>query len=208
MDVHLRTLLIVLLLTAAATAAALHLPATEGMDTFGLVLDLVPFAGAVIATGMMVLRLRLARVPWISVLIAGYTCSAFALVSMLGTAHLVAVIDKAMNTSGEFAYDFHFYSLIQLGGSLVLGGFFGALQAPLLARGQRPAWTISLVIWSVLLLINVPLIPLQGFAVLFSVLAALGVAVLYGARFFQRDLSEFKAHQRPQGEELETDPDH
>ena len=176
-----KTLLAVLLLAAIATALALYLPAAKKMAALSLALDLVPFAGALAAAVITAARLRRTNIERMPLLLATYGCFAGALVGALGVAHLVAVMAKAMNET-SFVYDFRLYALIQLGLALVACGFIAAMLAPRLVMGQRSVWWMSLVIWSMVLMINLPLIPLQGFAILFSVLAALAVLALYGMR--------------------------
>jgi hypothetical protein len=115
-------------------------------------------------------------------LIAVYSYFAGGLVGVLGLTHLVAVVIEAINQGRQhqFVYGFRFYSLVQLGVLLIATGIMAAIEAGGLARGERAAWRASLLVWIAILAINLPLVVLQGFALLFSVLAALELLLLGG----------------------------
>lgn len=184
MDVKFRPLLIVFVLTAIATTVALLVPPTRELRGVALLLDLVPFGGVAAATVMATIRLRCLPLPLIRLLIAVYGYFAGALVGALGLAHLVAVIIDSIvqGRQHQFVYSFRFYSLVLLGVLLAAAGLVAAIEAERLARGRRAAWCVSLSVWTAILAINLPLVPLQGFAVLFSVLAALELLLLGGMR--------------------------
>jgi hypothetical protein len=175
-------LLTVFVLTAIATTVAHLLPLAADLRPVALLLDLVPFGSAVVATLITTTRLRRDHPPLTRLLIGAYGYFAGALVGALGVAHLVAVglaaLDRARQQ--QFVYSFRVYSLLLLGGLLVAAGLIAGIQAARLARGQRAAWRASLSVWAAILAINLPLVPLQGFAILFSVLAALGLFLLGG----------------------------
>jgi hypothetical protein len=184
MDMKFRPLLTVFVLTAIATTVAqLFSPARELLP-LALLLDLVPFGGVVAATVIATVRLRRVPLPLIRLLIAVYGYFAGALVGTLGLAHLVAVVIGSIDRGRqpEFVYSFRFYSLVLLGVLLIAAGLMAAIEAARLARGHRAAWRASLSVWTAILAINLPLVSLQGFAVLFSVLAALEVLLLGGMR--------------------------
>lgn len=182
MDVKFRTLLAVFVLTAiAGTVAQLLPPAREWL---ALLLDIVPLGGVAVATAIAGVRLRRVPLPLTRLLIAVCGYFAGALVGTLGLAHLVAVIIVAINRGyqHQFVYSFNFYSLVLLGVLLIVAGVSATIETARLALGHRAAWRASLLIWTAILAINLPLVPIQGFAVLFSVLAALELLLLVGMR--------------------------
>ena len=91
------------------------------------------------------------------------------LIAALGTGHLIAVVSRAVSGEGSgpdgaFVYDFRFYALVLLGMLLMAGGVGCFAPARGLTHGEKRAWRTTL--WSTvaLLVINVPLIPVQGLA--------------------------------------------
>ena len=184
MDVKFRLLLTVFVLTAIATTVAMLLPPARELLPLALLLDFVPFGGVVAATVIATVRLRRVPLPLIRLLIAVYGYFAGALVGALGLAHLVAVVIVSIGRGRQhqFVYSFHFYSLVLLGVLLIAAGIMAASEAASLARGHRAAWRASLSVWTAILAINLPLVSLQGFAVLFSVLAAVELLLLGGMR--------------------------
>ncbi len=184
LDVKFRPLLTVFLLTAIATTVAMLFPPARELLPLALLLDFVPFVGVVAATIIATIRLRRVPLPPIRLLIAVYGYFAGALVGTLGLNHLVAVVIVSIDRmrQHQFVYSFHFYSLILLGMLLIAAGLMAAVESVRLARGHRPAWRASLSVWTAILAINLPLVPLQGFAVLFSVLAALELLLLVSMR--------------------------
>lgn len=186
MDVKFAPLLALLVVTAIATSLSHVLPRGRELRQVALLLDLVPFAGAVVATVVTTLRLRRAPLPWIRLATAVFGYFAGALIGALGAAHSVAVIMTAIGRERQnaFVYDFHFYSLLLLGVLLITTGAAGATAAAHLARGDRASWRASIAVWTAILAINVPLIPLQGFAILFSSLAALQLLLVWRSNVF------------------------
>ncbi|HYI10932.1 MAG TPA: hypothetical protein VEK57_17885 [Thermoanaerobaculia bacterium] len=183
MDVKFRPLLIVVVLTAIATAVAQVLPPSRELRSVALLLDSVPLGGVVLATVIAALRLRRASLPLVRLLIAVYGYFAGALIGTLGVAHLVAIVVASLGRGRQqFVYSFRFYSLVLLGVLLIMTGLMAAMQAAHLARGHRGAWRASLSVWTAILAINLPLVPLQGFAIVFSVLAVLELLLLGGMR--------------------------
>jgi hypothetical protein len=184
MDVKFGMLLAVFALTAIAGTVAQILPPAREFVPLALLLDFVPLGGVITATVIVAIRLRRVSVPLIRLLIATYGYFAGALVSTLGLAHTVAVTTGAINRGlqHQFVYSFHFYSVVLLGVLLITVGFMATIETARLAQGNRAAWRASLSISTAILAINLPLVPLQGFAVLFSVLAALELLLLAGTR--------------------------
>ena len=90
---------------------------------------------------------------------------------MLGlmTLHLAAVVGQAISGKGfggeaYFAYDFRFYSLLLLAVVIIIPSLVFVLHARRLTEGNATAWNRTLWACIVLLLINVPLVPIQAFA--------------------------------------------
>ncbi len=104
----------------------------------------------------------------------------------LAAGHLGGVIGGALSDPGpggsSFEYDFRFYSLVLVG--TLIGGpaLVCVLQARALSRGESRAWRRTVWAGVLLLVVNVPLIPIQGFAALLSALAAANVAALAAGR--------------------------
>ncbi len=178
----LKPLLIVLVLTAVATTIAILLP--SGNELVAILLDLVPIVGVLGATVFVIFRLRRKPFPKVRLLTAGYSYLAGGLVAALGLAHLVAVVLRAVNQARkeQFVYDFRFYSLLLLGVFLIAAGISASNKAANLAHGERGAWKASLTVWIIILAINLPLVPLQSFAVFFSALAVLELLLLVSLR--------------------------
>jgi hypothetical protein len=171
---------VVLILTALATTAAQLLPSANEFRAAGLVFDVVPIGSAVVATLITAIRLRREHLPLIRLANGVYGYFAGALIGALGVAHLVAITIAAVGRSGPFVYTFRFYSLALLGMLLVAGGAMAAVQTTRVALDQRGARRASVTVWAAILAMNLPLIPLQGFAILFAVLAGLGLLLVAG----------------------------
>lgn len=182
-DIRPAPLLTVFILTAIATAAAHSLPPSGPLRSLGLVLDFVPVAGVVIATVLGAGTFRPVD-SWTRVVTAVYGYFAGGLIGAFGVAHTVSVVVGVIRRAGHdrFTYTFRLYSLLLLGAILIATGLMAALQSARLGHGGRSAWRASLSVWLLILAINLPLMPLQRFAILFSVLAALAVLLLVASR--------------------------
>jgi hypothetical protein len=172
-------LLTVFVLTAIATAGAQVLPAERDLVPLALLLDLVPMGGVAVATALAIRSLRRASLSLVRLLIGAYGYLAGGLVGAFGVSHTVAVAMVAVERASrhEFVYTYRFYSLVLLGALLIVTGLIAAIEAERLARrgsGRRA----SVWVWTAVLAVNLPLVPLQGFAVLFSVLAAVELLLL------------------------------
>ena len=103
------------------------------------------------------------------------------LIAFMGLAHLYGVMVTA--TRRSYAYDFRFAALLLVGIVLVFGGALCLSAVRGLARGQRTAWGRASIGTLLLLLVLVPLIPLQpDMAPGLSLLAAGNLIVLVAAR--------------------------
>jgi hypothetical protein len=96
----------------------------------------------------------------------------------LSAAHLVVVLIVALGRS-PLVYDFRLYSLVLLGVVLTGLGLLLALAASGLVRGDPPRTRLARNAALMLLLVNAPLAPLQGFAVALAALAAVTLAAVF-----------------------------
>ncbi len=106
---------------------------------------------------------------------------------LLGSGHLLGVLRRALEGQGfagapTFEYGFAFYSVVLLGVLLVGPGLACLWHTRRLLRGDASARRAALRWSAVLLLINVPLIPLQDFAILLTATSALNLIALFAAR--------------------------
>ena len=162
-------LLAALILTAMATTVAQLLPPETEFRAVALLLDVVPFGSVVVATLITSIRLRRERLPLIRLANGVYGYFAGGIIGALGVAHLVAVSLAAVDGGRlPFVYTFRVYSLVMLGVLLVATGLIAAVQARRVALDPRGRWRASFTVWAAMLAINLPLVPLQGFAILFS----------------------------------------
>ena len=86
-----------------------------------------------------------------------------ALIAALGSAHTIAVIGRALR-GPSFVYNFRLYSLVLLGACQIAGGLRCLSTSWRVARGDARAWKAALAATMLLLIVNVPLVPIQGFA--------------------------------------------
>ena len=112
----------------------------------------------------------------------GIASSALAFGSGLVTAglaagHLVGVTVTELRRSPP-QYDFRVYALLLLGVVLAALGTRLAVTAIGVARGEYPAWRSGVTAAVVLLMVTLPLAPLDGFAVGLSFFAFIGLASL------------------------------
>jgi hypothetical protein len=123
------------------------------------------------------------------VLVVGATAAGFGgLVNLiLGGAHLLAVLARPIQgrpVAGAevFEYTFHYYSLVLLGFAVVVPALYLVGRVRGVARGELGAWRIAFWMTVILLAVNAPLIPIQGFAPLLSGTALAGLLGLTAAR--------------------------
>ena len=102
------------------------------------------------------------------------------LLTVMGLGHLYGVIVTAQIKG--YAYDFRLAALLVVGMALVFGGALCLSAVRGLARGQRTAWGRALIGTLLLLLVLVPLIPMQpDMNPGLSVLAAVNLIALLAA---------------------------
>jgi hypothetical protein len=112
---------------------------------------------------------------------AGMTLFVGLLITVMGLAHLYGVVVTASKKG--YVYDFRLASLVLVGIALVFGGALCLSAVRGLARGQRTAWGRALIGTLLLLLVLVPLIPMQpDMAPGLSVLASVNLIVVVVAR--------------------------
>ena len=134
------------------------------------------FVATVATAAFLAFRFRSASGPWPIVVLSSSAGLFFLAASVLFVAHLAAVLSLPLR-SASASYDFHLYSLLLLGvvgfvpAALGLGAWRG------LTHGIEASWRRATRACLVLLMVNVPLIPLQDFAVAFSIC---GISVLAG----------------------------
>ena len=101
--------------------------------------------------------------------------------------HLASVVGRAISGRGfggeaRFAYDFRFYSLLLMAVVIVIPGLVFVTHARRLTDGHATAWKRALWASGALLLINVPLVPIQAFALNPALLATINLVSLWAAR--------------------------
>ena len=108
---------------------------------------------------------------------AGMTLFVGMLITIMGLGHVYGVIVTATNRG--YAYDFRLAALFVVGIALVFGGALCLSAVRGLGRGRRTAWGRALIGTLLLLLVLVPLIPMQpDMAPGLSILAAVNLMVL------------------------------
>ena len=101
--------------------------------------------------------------------------------------HLAAVIGRAVSGQGfggepRFAYDFRFYSLLLLAVVIIIPGLVFVMHARRLTEGDAGAWTAAIWASGMLLLINIPLVQIQAFALDPVLLATINLVSLWAGR--------------------------
>ena len=110
-----------------------------------------------------------------------FTFFSGALIGLLGAAHTLAVVGRALR-GPAFEYDFRLYSLVLLGVSLIAGGLRCLSTSWKVARGDARAWKTALGASTMLLVVNVPLMPIKGFATGFSAFLVMTLFALIAMR--------------------------
>jgi hypothetical protein len=101
--------------------------------------------------------------------------------------HLAAVVGRAIAGKGfggeaRFTYDFRFYSLLLLAVVIIIPGLVFVMHARRLTEGDATAWRRALWASGALLLINVPLVHIQAFALEPALLATINLVSLWAGR--------------------------
>jgi hypothetical protein len=130
------------------------------------------------ATALVGFRFRSAASSLPVVIVAWTTGLFFVAATALFAVHLGAVLSLPLR-SAVVSYDFRLYSLLLLGVVGLVPAILGLHTLPGLARGGVPARGRATRICLVLLAVNIPLIPLQDFAVAFSISGVCVLAELF-----------------------------
>jgi hypothetical protein len=99
----------------------------------------------------------------------------------LAAGHLAGVAITELRRSPP-TYDFRVYALLLLGAVLGVLGTRLAITAIGIARGERAAWRKGVTAAAVLLMVTLPLAPIDGFAVGLSFFAFTGLVPLLAVR--------------------------
>jgi hypothetical protein len=84
----------------------------------------------------------------------------FSLVLLFGLGHMIGVLLGAIRRS-DFVYDFRFYSMLLVGGLMIVPSIVGLRQLPGLRRRKAAAWRRARHVSAVLLAVNLPMLPMQ-----------------------------------------------
>ena len=106
----------------------------------------------------------------------------FLAVAVLFIGHLGGVVSLLLDSTLSTPYDFRFFSLLLLGVVGLAPAVQGLRVWPGLARSEKSCWRRALRACLLLLAINVPLIPLQDFAIAFSIAGTAVLASLWTAQ--------------------------
>lgn len=150
-----------------------------------MLVALVVFLAAIGAAVWLAIDARRRRAPEPLVGAVGLCCG---LVTVgLMALHLMAVVGRAISGKGfggqaHFAFDFRFYSLLLVAVVIIIPGLVFVMHARRLTDGDATAWKRALWASGALLLINVPLVPIQAFALSPALLATINLVSLWAGR--------------------------
>lgn len=124
------------------------------------------------------------RVPKAMSIVSAVDFACGSLTLGLAAAHLLAVSGLAVfrALTGEGAYDLRLYWLLLLGTANAIPGFLCARSARGLTQGDLQFWKIALWCSLFLLMVNLPLAPLNGFGTPLAVFASVNILSLAAAR--------------------------
>ena len=134
------------------------------------------------ATALFAFRFRSASAALPIVIVSWTTGLFFLAASVLFAAHLGAVVSLPLRAASG-SYDFHLYSLLLLGVVGLVPSVLGVRTLSGLARGTGVCGKRATRMCFALLAVNIPLIPLQDFAVALSIS---GASVLVGLLLARR----------------------
>lgn len=147
---------------------------------------LVAVAAALVWAYRHVIRYgRERQAPRALLIVAGLDALCGLANSLLLSAHLAAVLGRAVQGRGffgasTFSYDFTFKALVLVGLAIALPGFLCLAQARGLTRGERSAWSNAL--WWSLWLLGINAFFWRAFAPLLALLALINLIGLVAAR--------------------------
>jgi hypothetical protein len=130
---------------------------------------------------------RRRRVPGALVAAAAIDLYCGVVIASLGTMHVLAVVGRALagkgsGPGGTFVYDFRFYSLVLFGVTLITPALAALTAVRRLTRGDAAGGRVAVSASLVLLALNIPLVPIQAFAMAPSVFALANLVALWSAR--------------------------
>ncbi len=140
-------------------------------------------AAAVVAIVGILALARTRRRPFPRAAAAAGSASYGLVCSLLISAHLVAVLSRPLRQGLEaFEYDFRFYALGLVGTLILIQGVRSIASVRGLLAGEGPARRRALSATWILLAVNLPLVPIQDFAVAFAGGGAANALLLWIAR--------------------------
>ena len=127
------------------------------------------------------------RVPGALVAAAAIDLYCGVVVASLGTMHLLAVVGRALagkgsGPGGTFVYDFRFYSLLLFGVALMTPAVAALTAVRRLTRGDAAGSRVAVSASVALLALNIPLVPIQAFAMAPTLFALVNLVALWSAR--------------------------
>ena len=130
---------------------------------------------------------RRRRVPGALVAAAAIDLYCGVVIASLGTMHLLAVVGRALagkgsGPGGTFVYDFRFYSLLLFGVALMTPALAALTAVRRLTRGDAAAGRVAESASVALLALNIPLVPIQAFAMAPTLFALVNLVALWSAR--------------------------
>ena len=130
---------------------------------------------------------RRRRVPGALVAAAAIDLYCGVVIASLGTMHLIAVVGRALagkggGPGGTFVYDFRFYALLLFGVTLIIPAVAALTAVRRLTRGDAAGGRLAVSASLVLLALNIPLVPIQAFAMAPSLFALVNLVALWSAR--------------------------
>ncbi len=152
---------------------------------FDIVLWVVVAAALLWAYRHVILYGRRHQAPRALLVVAGLDALCGLANGLLLSAHLAAVLGRAVQGRGffgapTFSYDFTFKALVLVGLTIALPGFLCLAQARGLTHGERSAW--SKVFWWSLWLLGINAFFWRAFAPLLALLALLNLIGLVASR--------------------------
>jgi hypothetical protein len=143
--------------------------------------------GMIIGSIGFAVAMRRRGVPGALVAAAAIVLYCGVVVASLGTMHLLAVVGRALagrgsGPGGTFVYDFRFYSLLLFGVTLITPAMAALTAVRRITRADAAGGRVAVSASLVLLALNIPLVPIQAFAMAPSVFALANLVALWSAR--------------------------
>lgn len=147
-----------------------------------IILVLAAAAGTV-----MFLRAKRQGAAILPAVAGAYQLASSALVLVLSLIHLGAILWEPIAGKGPagavpFEYNFRYYSLLLVGFMQAVPAFFLLGNVKGLVWQKQDAWKRAVRVSIILFAVNLPLAPIQGFAITFSIFVAVNLLFLYLSR--------------------------